>query len=303
MTAPLPAIITPNAADDLAASWVWLRDRNPPAADEWLTGIRETILALGAMPDAHPIAPESRDFDQPIRRALYGKATRWRILLCRHQRGGAGFVCPAWPPERLATLIRSNRKLVRIRGKGDAECHRSIPLPLRFKPRWQQRGGFWPCGFHRCPGRLRNPGYPPRNPRDKLLLLCGYPANRRWLPEGVASQKSGPVASDVPRFARQHTNMARKEPEISGLAGWTPPGPRKPDRNPAASAQKAKRRANPSAHSPHLAFGIARTCCRCRREKCCNTLKSLTHSVAPRSWSAPAASAATRWCGRSPSPR
>jgi len=28
----------------------------------------------------------------------------------------------------------------------------------------------------------------------------------------VASQKSGPVASDVPRFARQHTNIAWKEP-------------------------------------------------------------------------------------------
>ncbi len=79
MTAPMPVIITPNAADDLAVSWDWLRDRNPPAANEWLTGIRETILGLGAMPDAHPIAPESRDFDQPIRRALYGKATRWRI--------------------------------------------------------------------------------------------------------------------------------------------------------------------------------------------------------------------------------
>jgi len=79
MTAPLPVIITPNAADDLAAPWVCLRDRNPPAADEWPAGIRETILALGAMLDAHPIAPESRDFDQPIRRALYGKATRWRI--------------------------------------------------------------------------------------------------------------------------------------------------------------------------------------------------------------------------------
>ena len=79
MTAPMPVIITPNAADDLAASWVWLRDRNPPAADDWLTGIRETILALGAMPDAHPIATESRDLDQPIRRALYGKPARWRI--------------------------------------------------------------------------------------------------------------------------------------------------------------------------------------------------------------------------------
>jgi len=38
----------------------------------------------------------------------------------------------------------------------------------------------------------------------------------------VASQKSGPVAGDVPRFARQHTNIARKEPEISGLADWMP---------------------------------------------------------------------------------
>jgi len=79
MTAPLPVIITPNAADDLTASWVWLRDRNPRAADEWLAGIRNMILALGAMPEAHPRAPESQDFDLTVRRALYGRATRWRI--------------------------------------------------------------------------------------------------------------------------------------------------------------------------------------------------------------------------------
>ena len=79
MTSSLPVIITPNAADDLKASWNYLRDRNPRAADEWLTGMRETILALGLIPEAHPIAPEAREFDQPIRRALYGKATRWRI--------------------------------------------------------------------------------------------------------------------------------------------------------------------------------------------------------------------------------
>lgn len=52
MTAPLPVIITPNAAEDLTTSWVWLRDRNPKAADDWLAGIRETISTLGAMPDA-----------------------------------------------------------------------------------------------------------------------------------------------------------------------------------------------------------------------------------------------------------
>jgi plasmid stabilization system protein ParE len=79
MTTPLPVIITPNAAEDLTASWTYLRERNPSAADEWLAGIRDTILALGAMPEAYPIAPESRDFDLPIRRALYGNATRWRI--------------------------------------------------------------------------------------------------------------------------------------------------------------------------------------------------------------------------------
>jgi toxin ParE1/3/4 len=79
MTSPLPVIITPNATDDLTASWTYLRDRNPRAADEWLVGIRETVLGLGAMPDAYPIAPESQDFDIPIRRALFGKATRWRI--------------------------------------------------------------------------------------------------------------------------------------------------------------------------------------------------------------------------------
>jgi len=47
MTSPLPVIITPNAADDLTASWTYLRDRNPRAADEWLAGIRDMILSGG----------------------------------------------------------------------------------------------------------------------------------------------------------------------------------------------------------------------------------------------------------------
>ena len=79
MTSTLPVIITPNAADDLIASWKYLRDRNPRAADEWLAGIRETILAIGRMPESHQVATEANEFDLPIRRALYGKVTRWRI--------------------------------------------------------------------------------------------------------------------------------------------------------------------------------------------------------------------------------
>ncbi len=78
-TGPLTVIITPNAADDLTASWTWLRDRNPKAADAWRAGIRDTIMALGAFPEAHPVAPEARAFDLTIRRALYGRAIRWRI--------------------------------------------------------------------------------------------------------------------------------------------------------------------------------------------------------------------------------
>jgi plasmid stabilization system protein ParE len=64
---------------DRAAMWLGLQERNPRAADEWLSGIRATILAFGAMPEAHPTAPESRAFDLPIRRVLYGRSTRWRI--------------------------------------------------------------------------------------------------------------------------------------------------------------------------------------------------------------------------------
>ncbi|WP_412509725.1 type II toxin-antitoxin system RelE/ParE family toxin [Roseovarius sp. SYSU LYC5161] len=79
MTKPLEVIITPKAADDLSATWAWLSERNPRAADEWVSGIRSLILGLGVSPDTHPTAPESQAFDMPIRRALYGKGTRWRI--------------------------------------------------------------------------------------------------------------------------------------------------------------------------------------------------------------------------------
>jgi len=97
VTEPLPVFITPDAADDLTTSWTWLRKHNPGAADAWLSGVRATILALVATPEAHPVAPESRAFGLPIRRALYGRLTLWRIshavidgavrvLLVRHAR-------------------------------------------------------------------------------------------------------------------------------------------------------------------------------------------------------------------------
>ncbi len=72
-------IVTPKAADDLRHEHAWLEDRNPRAADEWLTGMRKLILGLALMPQAYAVAPESTEFDVEIRRALYGRATRWRV--------------------------------------------------------------------------------------------------------------------------------------------------------------------------------------------------------------------------------
>jgi len=72
-------IVTPKAADDIRQEHAWLQERNPRAADDWLAGMRKLILGLALMPQAHAVAPESGEFDVEIRRALYGRATRWRV--------------------------------------------------------------------------------------------------------------------------------------------------------------------------------------------------------------------------------
>ena len=46
MTKPLPVIITPKAENDLTEAWIWLRKRNPGAANQWLKGIQDKILCL-----------------------------------------------------------------------------------------------------------------------------------------------------------------------------------------------------------------------------------------------------------------
>jgi len=72
-------IVTPKAADDLRQEHAWLQERNPRAAEDWLAGMRKLILGLALMPTSHTIAPESAAFDVEIRRALYGRFTRWRV--------------------------------------------------------------------------------------------------------------------------------------------------------------------------------------------------------------------------------
>jgi len=72
-------IVMPKAADDLRQEHAWLQERNPHAAEDWLAGMRKLILGLALMPESHAVAPESAEFDVEIRRALYGRSTRWRV--------------------------------------------------------------------------------------------------------------------------------------------------------------------------------------------------------------------------------
>jgi toxin ParE1/3/4 len=79
MTKTYTIVVTPNAAADLTDQFDWLGERNPRAANEWLARMRKVILGLSSMPHSHALAPESAEFDIEIRRALYGRSTRWRI--------------------------------------------------------------------------------------------------------------------------------------------------------------------------------------------------------------------------------
>ena len=56
MTKLLPVIITPKAENDLTEAWIWLSKRNPGVANQWLEGIHDNILALGAMPEGHQVS-------------------------------------------------------------------------------------------------------------------------------------------------------------------------------------------------------------------------------------------------------
>ena len=58
--------------------------------------------------------------------------------------------------------------------------------------------------------------------RFQRFVLFRFSAGRGWIPAGVASQKTGPVAGDIARFARQHTKVARKEPRIQWVSRLDP---------------------------------------------------------------------------------
>ena len=73
-------VISETAEQNLRDAYLWYRDRNPEAANVWLTVMRRAVSSLSSFPDAHPIAPESDRFSTTIRQKTAGLSTPWRIL-------------------------------------------------------------------------------------------------------------------------------------------------------------------------------------------------------------------------------
>ncbi len=99
-----------------------------------------------------------------------------------------------------------------IRGK--TQRHRRVIPRIRM-----DAPGFWTPGY-----RLDSTRGPAATRRVQLqgFDFAVFQAGSGGVGFRVASQKSGPVAGDVPRFARQHTNIARKEPRYQRLGSLDP---------------------------------------------------------------------------------
>ena len=73
-------IIAPFAAANIREAHAWLCARNPGYADRWLAAVRDKILSLDTLPEAHPVAAESDAFDLEIRQLLVGRGTPWKVF-------------------------------------------------------------------------------------------------------------------------------------------------------------------------------------------------------------------------------
>jgi plasmid stabilization system protein ParE len=75
-------VVTPEAEEGLGEAYRFVRRDSQDAARRWSKGARRAIRGLSRFPDRCPIAPESREFDRPIRELLYGSGNRgtYRIL-------------------------------------------------------------------------------------------------------------------------------------------------------------------------------------------------------------------------------
>jgi plasmid stabilization system protein ParE len=75
-------VVTLEAKRNLRDAYLFIRRDSGEAASRWANGARRSIRALSRFPARCPIAPESREFREPIRELLYGSGNRgtYRIL-------------------------------------------------------------------------------------------------------------------------------------------------------------------------------------------------------------------------------
>lgn len=69
------------AQRDIADARLWIRERDPGAADRWFDGIYDTIGSLELFPERCPLAPESKSLNAEIREIFHGRRQhKYRIL-------------------------------------------------------------------------------------------------------------------------------------------------------------------------------------------------------------------------------
>lgn len=77
----------PSARADIDATYLYLYERSPEAADRWLDRMIEAIEQLRFMPARHGLARESEQFDEPVRQLLIGRRPHvYRVIFIVRKR-------------------------------------------------------------------------------------------------------------------------------------------------------------------------------------------------------------------------
>lgn len=74
--------LSDGAEQDVAAIYNWIACRSADVAARWYQAFRQAVTALSYDPQRFPVAPESREFELPIRNATFRMPSRrvYRIL-------------------------------------------------------------------------------------------------------------------------------------------------------------------------------------------------------------------------------
>lgn len=72
---------TQTADAQIELAYLWLKEYNPPYADQWFRGLMNTIASLQEKPRRCALALEHEVFSEEVRQILHGKSKNiYRIL-------------------------------------------------------------------------------------------------------------------------------------------------------------------------------------------------------------------------------